>query len=435
MSPTIQRFMQLDLFPLMAALLAAISCGLLGNFLVLRRQSLMGDAISHAVLPGLVAAFLITQSRSPGVMFIGAAISALFTVAIVELIKRLGRVEPGAAMGVVFSVLFALGVYLLESNAASGVDLDADCVLHGNLQTLFWSGAPTDWGAVISGQSLQQVPRQVWSLLGTTIAVVAFVALFFKELRIASFDPGISTVQGIHAGVMHMVLMTFVAIAAVASFEAVGSILVIAMLICPAAAARLLTDRLLSQVLVSAVLSVVTAVAGYFLASAMGVNGAGMMAVVSGALVVAAMVFSPSHGVIAKALNQRRIGRSVAIEDVLGALWRLAESGQSATRQRLISALANPVRTGRAIERAIGQGLIEVGDSGLTLTDSGRARGAAIIRRHRLWEGYLVDEAGLSPDHVHDTAEWLEHLDLSERLSLGRVRRVDPQGKPIPARD
>lgn len=435
MSPTIQRFMQLDLFPLMAALLAAISCGLLGNFLVLRRQSLMGDAISHAVLPGLVAAFLITQSRSPGVMFIGAAISALFTVAIVELIKRLGRVEPGAAMGVVFSVLFALGVYLLESNAASGVDLDADCVLHGNLQTLFWSGAPTDWGAVISGQSLQEVPRQVWSLLGTTIAVVAFVALFFKELRIASFDPGISTVQGIHAGVMHMVLMTFVAIAAVASFEAVGSILVIAMLICPAAAARLLTDRLLSQVLVSAVLSVVTAVAGYFLASAMGVNGAGMMAVVSGALVVAAMVFSPSHGVIAKALNQRRIGRSVAIEDVLGALWRLAESGQSATRQRLISALANPVRTGRAIERAIGQGLIEVGDSGLTLTDSGRARGAAIIRRHRLWEGYLVDEAGLSPDHVHDTAEWLEHLDLSERLSLGRVRRVDPQGKPIPARD
>lgn len=435
MSPTIQRFMQLDLFPLMAALLAAISCGLLGNFLVLRRQSLMGDAISHAVLPGLVAAFLITQSRSPGVMFIGAAISALFTVAIVELIKRLGRVEPGAAMGVVFSVLFALGVYLLESNAASGVDLDADCVLHGNLQTLFWSGAPTDWGAVISGQSLQEVPRQVWSLLGTTIAVVAFVALFFKELRIASFDLGISTVQGIHAGVMHMVLMTFVAIAAVASFEAVGSILVIAMLICPAAAARLLTDRLLSQVLVSAVLSVVTAVAGYFLASAMGVNGAGMMAVVSGALVVAAMVFSPSHGVIAKALNQRRIGRSVAIEDVLGALWRLAESGQSATRQRLISALANPVRTGRAIERAIGQGLIEVGDSGLTLTDSGRARGAAIIRRHRLWEGYLVDEAGLSPDHVHDTAEWLEHLDLSERLSLGRVRRVDPQGKPIPARD
>lgn len=338
-------------------------------------------------------------------------------------------------MGVVFSVLFALGVYLLESNAASGVDLDADCVLHGNLQTLFWSGAPTDWGAVISGQSLQEVPRQVWSLLGTTIAVVAFVALFFKELRIASFDPGISTVQGIHAGVMHMVLMTFVAIAAVASFEAVGSILVIAMLICPAAAARLLTDRLLSQVLVSAVLSVVTAVAGYFLASAMGVNGAGMMAVVSGALVVAAMVFSPSHGVIAKALNQRRIGRSVAIEDVLGAMWRLAESGQSATRQRLISALANPVRTGRAIERAIGQGLIEVSNSGLTLTDSGRARGAAIIRRHRLWEGYLVDEAGLSPDHVHDTAEWLEHLDLSERLSLGRVRRVDPQGKPIPARD
>ena len=230
----IQTFLTLDLFPMLAAIFAALSCGLLGNFLVLRKQSLMGDAISHAVLPGLVGAFLIFNSRSPGIMFVGAAISALATVVLVELIKRLGKVEPGAAMGVVFSVLFALGVFLLENADARSVDLDADCVLHGNLQTLFWSASPTEWNQFLQPQAISDVPHQLWTLMGTTLAVIAFITIFFKELRIASFDAGIATIQGINAGFMHMMLMTFVAIAAVASFEAVGSILVIAMLICPA---------------------------------------------------------------------------------------------------------------------------------------------------------------------------------------------------------
>ncbi|MEX0876198.1 MAG: metal ABC transporter permease [Phycisphaerales bacterium] len=431
----IQQFMLLDLFPLSAAVMAAVSCGLLGNFLVLRRQSLMGDAISHAVLPGLVAAFLITQSRRPEIMFIGAAVSALATVVLTELIKRLGRVEPGAAMGVVFSVLFALGVYLLENAAARSVDLDADCVLHGNLQTLFWAEPPTQWSGLFDSQTLGQIPRQVWTLVVTLVAVFAFVGLFFKELRIVSFDPGIATAQGIHAGGMHMALMTFVAIAAVASFEAVGSILVIAMLICPAATARLLTDRLASQLTVSVGVSVLTALIGYGAASVMGVNAAGMMASVSGVLLVAAIVASPSHGVIARSRNQRRIGRSVATEDVLGALYRLGEIGKTAARGQLVKMLGAPARTKTAIERAIGDGLITERAGRLELTDTGRAHGAAIIRRHRLWEGYLVDEAGLSPDHVHATAERLEHLDLSERLGRGGTPELDPQGKPIPPGD
>jgi len=131
-----------DLFPLAAGVLAALGCGLLGNFLVLRRLSLMGDAISHSVLPGLVIAFLVTSSRGSLAMFIGATVAGLATVVLVEAVKRLGRVESGAAMGVVFSVLFALGVLLIEVASARGVDLDADCVLHGQLETLVWFSAP-----------------------------------------------------------------------------------------------------------------------------------------------------------------------------------------------------------------------------------------------------------------------------------------------------
>ncbi len=424
----IQTFLTLDLFPILAAIFAALSCGLLGNFLVLRKQSLMGDAISHAVLPGLVGAFLITQSRSPGIMFAGAAISALITVVLVEVIKRLGKVEPGAAMGVVFSVLFALGVFMLENASARSVDLDADCVLHGNLQTLFWTTSPTEWNHFLSASIKDEVPRQLWTLLGTTLAVIIFITVFFKELRIASFDAGIATVQGINAGFMHMALMTFVAIAAVASFEAVGSILVIAMLICPAATARLLTDRLITQILVSAVIALLTAIGGYALASWMGVNAAGMMASTAGAILVVVMIGSPSHGIIAKARNQRKLGNLVALEDILGSLYRLAETDEHTTRDRLIATLGFTNRTTKAMDRALADNLVKLVGTHLQLTQSGLAHGAAIIRKHRQWEGYLVDEAGFSPDHVHDTAEKLEHLidpDLPNQ-------HTDPHGKPIP---
>ncbi len=432
MSPSMQQFLVLDLFPILAGVMAALSCGLLGNFLVLRRQSLMGDAISHAVLPGLVAAFLITQSRSPGVMFIGAAASALITVGLTELIKRLGRVEPGAAMGVIFSVLFALGVYLLEGASARGVDLDADCVLHGNLQFFAWYGAPTDWSSLLAAESLAEIPRQVWTLLGTVIAVIAFIGLFFKELRIASFDPGIATLQGIHAGAMNMVLMAFVAIAAVASFEAVGSILVIAMLICPAATARLMTDRLGSQVLVSAIVAVLSAVLGYWVGSMLDVNAAGMMSVMGGVLLVVAIFASPSHGIIAKRLNQTRLSQSVAIEDVLGTLFRVRERNGSITKPALLAHLGAKDQTRKALQRAYESGLVLETDGHLILSETGSQQAASVIRRHRLWEGYLVDRVGLSPDHVHETAEQLEHLDVSSRLSTIIDRETDPQGKPIP---
>ncbi|MBL4699484.1 MAG: metal ABC transporter permease [Phycisphaerales bacterium] len=427
----IQTFLTLDLFPLLAAIFAALSCGLLGNFLVLRKQSLMGDAISHAVLPGLVGAFLITRSRSPGIMFIGAATSALLTVVLVEIIKRLGKVEPGAAMGVVFSVLFALGVFMLESASARSVDLDADCVLHGNLQTLFWTNSPTEWSHFLSANIRDEVPRQLWTLLGTTFAVIIFITVFFKELRIASFDAGISTVQGINAGFMHMALMTFVAIAAVASFEAVGSILVIAMLICPAATARLLTDRLITQILVSAIIALLTAIGGYTLASWFGVNAAGMMATTAGAILVVVMIGSPSHGIIAKARNQRKLGNLVVLEDILGALYRLSETGDHASRNDLMALIGSPKRTAKALDRAEYDLLIVQMTNHIALTEKGISQGAAIIRKHRQWEGYLVDQAGISPDHVHDTAEKLEHLidpDLPNQ-------HTDPHGKPIPPKN
>ncbi|MCA9310803.1 MAG: metal ABC transporter permease, partial [Phycisphaerales bacterium] len=221
MSDAVHTFLSIDLLPLLAATLAAFSCGLLGNFLVLRRLSLMGDAISHAVLPGLVIAFLLFGTRASLAMFFGAAVAGVATVALVELIRRFGRVEPGAAMGVVFSVMFALGVVLLEQAAARQVDLDADCVLHGQLETIFWF-PPSIWSDFLAWSTLRDTPRQVVVLAGTLAVCAAFVAVFFKELRLAAFDPGLADALGFRSSAIHAGLMALVAAATVASFEAVG---------------------------------------------------------------------------------------------------------------------------------------------------------------------------------------------------------------------
>lgn len=427
----------LDLFPLLAGTLAAVGCGLLGNFLVLRRLSLMGDAISHSVLPGLVIAFLIASTRNPMVMFLGAAVAGVATVVLVELVKKLGRVEPGAAMGVVFSILFALGVLLIERAAVRHVDLDADCVLHGQLETLVWYGAPETLSELLRWSTLDAVPTQVVTLSVMVLLALGFVCVFFKELRIAAFDPGLATTQGFSATLMHYLLMVFVAAATVASFEAVGSILVIAMLVCPAATARLMTDRLSSQIAWSVVISALSGVVGYFAATAVpgifgkdAVNAAGAMVMVAGALLALAIVASPRHGVIPRSIRRRQLGAQVAVDDLLAALYRAAETGaESVSLDRLRELLIDrSLRS--AIAHATRSGLVSNDGGGIRLTEPGSLAAEDIIRRHRLWERYLVDRVGIAPDHVHASAEEFEHIPTQPPSGPRR----DPHGRPIPER-
>ncbi len=424
----------LDLFPLAAATLAAATCGLLGNFLLLRRLSLMGDAISHSVLPGLVIAFLITATRSPLAMFAGAAIAGLATVMLVEVVRRYGRVDPGAAMGVVFSLFFALGVLLIEQASARQIDLDPDCVLHGQLETLVWYGAPASWSEIFAWPTLAAAPATIWTLVAVSVVSVATVVLLFKELRLAAFDPALATAQGFSAGVLHAIVMTLVAAATVASFEAVGSILVVAMLVCPAATARLLTDRLSTQIWLSVLIAIATAWLGYVAATAVpaafgfdSVNAAGSMATVAGVLLATAAIAGPEHGVLARVLRRRRFARTVACEDLLAALYRARETGREEVAMASVATIVGR-DAADAVRDATQRGWIDRRDERLRLTERGLAESAALVRRHRLWETYLVEEAGLAPDHVHDTAETLEHAPVVIEFEAER----DPQGKRIP---
>ena len=294
------EFVQLSLVPILIGVLAGIVCALPGNFLILRREALIGDAISHVVLPGIVAAFLVTGTVAAVPMLLGAAGAAILAVILIEAVKRLGRIEPGAAMGVVFTTLFAAGVLLLEQSDTSEVHLDVQHALMGNLESLIWFRA-TGWDSLLDPAALATLPAELGRLAVLCALVVLLTVVFWRWLKIATFDEGFARTLGIPTAALGFGLVVTAAVAAVAAFDAVGSIIVIAMFICPPAAARLMTNRLEAQVAWSAGFAALSAVLGYVLAGygpiwlggQDAVSAAGMIAVVSGVILGLACLYAP----------------------------------------------------------------------------------------------------------------------------------------------
>lgn len=294
------EFVQFSLTPILIGILASIACALPGNFLVLRRQALIGDAISHVVLPGIVVAFLITGSVATMPMLIGAAGAAIVAVILIEAIKRLGNIEPGAAMGVAFTSLFAGGVLLLEQSDTSNVHLDVEHALMGNLESLIWFKAQ-GWASLLDPVALAALPDELGRIAVVCLLVVILTIVFWRPLKISTFDEGFAQALGLPVNAIAFGLVVTAAVAAVAAFDAVGSIIVIAMFICPPAAARLMTNRLEAQVGWSIVFATLSAILGYVFAgygplwfgAQDAVSAAGMIAAVSGVILALACLFGP----------------------------------------------------------------------------------------------------------------------------------------------
>ena len=296
------EFVPLSLPPILIGILAAIACALPGNFLVLRKQALIGDAISHVVLPGIVLAFLVTQALDAWSMLLGAGAAALFAVVMIDVIKRVSRIEVGAIMGVVFTTLFALGVLLLEQSSASSVHLDVEHALMGNLESLIWLEA-RGWASLLDPVALAGLPPELPRLALTLVLIVVLLIIFWRPLTLSTFDEGYAESLGLPVRAISLGLVMVAALAAVTAFDAVGSIIVIAMFICPAAAARLMTDRLRSQIWWSVGFATLSASLGYVLAGYgplwigldNSVSAAGMIATVSGLILALTAVLGPKR--------------------------------------------------------------------------------------------------------------------------------------------
>lgn len=290
--------------------LVAATCGLVGNYLILRRMALVGDAISHSVLPGLAVAFILAGMagggdaeeishgvRSPTVMFLGALGAAVVTTIMIEVIHKKTRVKQDAAIGITFSSLFALGVVII-SLFAGKAHIDTECVLHGEITFV-----PDDLFVVIGGREI--APGPVVRMAGVAGVTALLIVFFYKELLVSSFDPGLAASLGINATVVHYGLMSWLSVVVVSAFEAVGAILVIAMLIIPGATASLLTRRLPWMMGLTIVHAALSSVLGLHLAMWLECSVAAAMCVAASGLFVAVWIFSPSEGLIRQWLRRR----------------------------------------------------------------------------------------------------------------------------------
>lgn len=440
--------------------LAAMSCALPGIWLVLRGHSMMGDALAHSALPAVVLAYLFAYSlRSAGwaaegsfelllsvALMIGAVVVGVATAWLTEWVGRLGRLESGAALGVVFTSVFALGLLLIRL-VADDVHIDPDCVLFGVLETAVletWPGTRLPLPAVLNG--------------GMLLLNLGLTLLLFKELQIAAFDPALARSLGIPAGGIHYGLMAVTALTVVAAFESVGSILVIGLLIVPAASALLLSRRLWRVIALSLGLALLSAVLGHVFArtlppilfSRLGfpavedAGTAGMMAATAGGLFVVTLLLAPRQGLLARGIQRLRLGLRIAGDDILGMLYRIEEQPES--RPTTVSVPTFVARqnglshwlTALSVRRLTRRQLVVPSAAGeLELTPTGRQAAQSLVRAHRLWEAYMARHFDLPDDHLHETAHRVEHVldrDLQKRLDRELdTPSEDPHGREIPA--
>ena len=281
---------------LVAAVVAA-ACALPGAFLVLRRMALMSDAISHTVLLGIVVAFFVTGDITSPLLLVAAGLTGVLTVALVEALRRTRLVARDAAIGLVFPALFSVAVILI-SRYAGNVHLDTDAVLLGEL-----AFSPFRRFAA-GGHDLG--PRTLWVMGAILLLNLGFVAAFYKELKLSTFDAALAAALGFSPAVLHYAFMTLVSVTAVGAFDAVGSVLVVALMIAPPAAAYLLTDSLPRMLVLSVLLAVVAALVGFWAAWLADASIAGAMAAAAGTVFLLAFLLAPSRGMLAQARRRSR---------------------------------------------------------------------------------------------------------------------------------
>lgn len=352
---------------LIAAVVAA-ACALPGVFLVLRRLALLSDAISHTILFGIAAAFLVVRDLGSPWLLLAAALTGLATVSLVELLHRTRLVREDAAIGLVFPLLFSLGV-ILVSRYADSAHLDVDAVLKGELVLAVW-----DRRMQFHGYDLG--PQTLYVMAAALVLNIVFVAVFYKELKLATFDAALAAALGFSPALLHYALMALVSITAVGAFDAVGSVLVVALMIAPPAAAYLLTDRLSRMLLWSLALGIVSAEAGYWLAHFLNVSIAGAMATMSGVVFGVVFLTAPARGFVAVALRRARQRWEFAQALLAVHLHHhegLPEAAQECRIEHLHEHLRwQPAFAARVVRQAERRGLVRRDDGHLALTPLGR---------------------------------------------------------------
>ena len=344
------------------ASVVAIACAIPGTFLVLRKMALISDAISHSILPGLVIGFFITHDLSSPLLIILAALSGLVTVVLVEFIQKTGLVKEDTAIGLVFPALFSIGIILIAKNA-NDVHLDVDAVLLGEL-----AFAPFD-RLLIDGADFG--PKSLW-IIGSILAItIVLLIAFFKELKVSTFDAGLATALGFSPAVLHYGLMSVASVTTVGAFDAVGAILVVALMIAPAATAYLLTTDLKKMLVLSICFGIFSAISGYWLAHWLDASISGSMTTVLGFVFLMVYLFAPSKGLLSVLYRNKQQRIEVSLLTFL-----LHLNNHSEVEERHINHLNEhinwqKVRSKSVVELALKNNMITINNDVISLTKKG----------------------------------------------------------------
>jgi manganese/zinc/iron transport system permease protein len=424
------RFLRLEDTTVRMALggsvLLGITCGLLGAFLIVRRLALVGDVLSHAVLPGVAAGFLWNVSKDPVAIFVGATVAGLLGTAVVNWITHTTKLKEDTAMALVLAVFFGFGLVLM------GIIQQLPDANKSGIDKTFFGQA-----AALSGSDVKFMG-------GVAAATILLLSVFYKELLVTSFDVVFARTIGIRVAWVHYAFMFLLSAAVVVALQAVGVVLVSAMLITPAATAYLLTNRMHKMVVLSAVIGVTAGATGAFL-SFLGSNlpTGPCMVIAASSLFGAALLFSPLHGVVPRWARRAVRVRRARRENMLKAIYQIGESEapqrdvvstqEVATHRRSAS-----TQVAQEVDVLAADGLVvfEQDRSKFRLTTEGRRQAETVVRNHRLWELYLTERANFRADHVHEDAEEIEHV-LGEETVRLLERRLgyperDPHGRTIP---
>ncbi|HWA05375.1 MAG TPA: iron chelate uptake ABC transporter family permease subunit [Ignavibacteria bacterium] len=400
---------------LIASVTIGISCGLIGTYIMLRRMSLIGDALAHAVLPGVVVSFMVA-GKSEVALFVGAVVSGILTVLLIGFVNRNSKIKEDTSIGIIFTGAFALGILLVSQ--LKQVHIDLSSYLFGDVL-----------GVSTGDITLSMIIMAV---------IILCIVLFYKQLLLTSFDPTMAMTIGISTTLVHYMLMTLLSMSIVAGLQSVGVILIIAMLITPPATAYLLSNNLKKILLLSAAFGTISAVTGLYLSYHFNFASGASIVLVAVALFMLAFLFSPKEGVVTKLIRRRSASKLVLIEDVIKLSYRFKdEPGKT----ELVDKIANELgisngRVESAIKTLIGKELMSRTNGTYNLTDEGVKYALRLVRTHRLWETYITNKNVVDIEHIHPEAEKVEHVlteDMVDELDeeLGFPEK-DPHGSEIP---
>jgi len=401
---------------LLTSSMVGLMCGILGVFLVLRNMSLIGDALSHSVLPGIFFAFVIVQSYNSFAFFIGSSIAGLIAALSISWIQQNMTTKNDAAIGIVYTCLFSIGVIGISWLQHSvGVHIDLKDFLFGNV--------------------LGIANEDIYLTFAVMLFTIISVTLFYRQLFVSTFQETIAQTMGIPTQFLHYFLLLMLSFVVVASLQAVGVILVVAMLVTPASTALLLSNKMRNVIFISALLGLFSAILGLFASIVFNFPPGPTMAVVSALIYLVAVLFSPEHGVIFKFIRERNESNRIEKEDIIKYVFKNKDAsvGDVSGFIGLSKSKVNNL-----ISSLISNGLMNKTAGILQLTSSGEIQANKLVRAHRLWETYQVEAMGMDASKIHPDAERMEHhlsKDMMDKISkdLGHPD-VDPHGSPIPPR-